>query len=73
MVNAYKNTRSKLFDVSKVIYVVFLQVRAPYKVEHPSALSRIDTVFTCPKMQGIVPPMSSVKIPVSIETLLVSI
>ncbi|XP_060587307.1 cilia- and flagella-associated protein 65-like isoform X2 [Ruditapes philippinarum] len=40
-------------------------VRAPYKVEHPSALSRIDTVFTCPKMQGIVPPMSSVKIPIS--------
>lgn len=39
-------------------------VRAPYKVEHPLALSRIDTVFTCPKMQGVVPPMSSVKIPI---------
>ncbi|KAL4217273.1 hypothetical protein ACF0H5_023724 [Mactra antiquata] len=40
-------------------------VRAPYKVEHPSAISRIDTVFRCPKMQGIVPPMSSVKIPIT--------
>ncbi|XP_053386703.1 cilia- and flagella-associated protein 65-like isoform X2 [Mercenaria mercenaria] len=40
-------------------------VRAPYKVEHPSALSRIDTVFTCPKMQGVVPPMASVKIPIT--------
>ncbi|WAR10588.1 CFA65-like protein [Mya arenaria] len=40
-------------------------VRAPYKVEHPSALSRIDTVFQCPKMSGIVPPMSSVKIPIT--------
>ncbi|XP_052236731.1 cilia- and flagella-associated protein 65-like [Dreissena polymorpha] len=40
-------------------------VRAPYKVEHTSALSRIDTVFQCPKMTGIVPPMSSVKISIS--------
>lgn len=40
-------------------------VRAPFKVEHPSALSRIDTVFSCPKMTGIVPPMSSIKIPIT--------
>ncbi|KAJ8320586.1 hypothetical protein KUTeg_002173 [Tegillarca granosa] len=39
-------------------------VRAPYKIEHPTKLNRIDTVFSCPQKQGIVPPMGSVKIPV---------
>ncbi|KAK3083386.1 hypothetical protein FSP39_021362 [Pinctada imbricata] len=40
-------------------------VRAPYRIEHPTRGSRIDTVFDCPQKQGIVPPMSSVKIPIS--------
>ncbi|KAL5005595.1 hypothetical protein ScPMuIL_016753 [Solemya velum] len=39
-------------------------VRAPYKVEHPSGLSRLDTVFHCPQKNGVVPPMASVKIPI---------
>ncbi|XP_078326129.1 cilia- and flagella-associated protein 65-like isoform X1 [Crassostrea virginica] len=40
-------------------------VRAPYKVQHPSKMSRIDTVFDCPQKEGIVPPMSSVRIPIT--------
>lgn len=43
------------------------QVRAPYKVQHPSKMSRIDTVFDCPQREGVVPPMSSVRIPVCSE------
>lgn len=48
-------------------------VRAPFKVEHPSALSRIDTVFQCPKMQGVVPPMSSIKIPITYSPTMVDV
>jgi len=44
--------------------IVCLQVRAPYKVEHPTQ-NRIDTVFDCPQTSGTVPPMGSIKIPVS--------
>ncbi|CAH1790082.1 unnamed protein product [Owenia fusiformis] len=39
-------------------------VRAPYKVTHPTAVSRIDTVFSCPQRSGVVPPMSAVQIPI---------
>ncbi|XP_071101269.1 cilia- and flagella-associated protein 65-like isoform X1 [Haliotis cracherodii] len=38
-------------------------VRAPFRVEHPTGVSRIDTVFHCPQKMGIVPPMASVRIP----------
>ncbi|CAC5365950.1 unnamed protein product [Mytilus coruscus] len=40
-------------------------VRAPFKVEHPTRLSRIDTVFDCPQKAGIVPPMGSIKLPLT--------
>ena len=54
----------KVMELVMVMYF-FFQVRAPYKVQHPSKMSRIDTVFDCPQKEGIVPPMSSVRIPVS--------
>lgn len=40
-------------------------VRTPFKVEHPTRLSRIDTVFDCPQKSGIVPPNGSVKLPLT--------
>ncbi|XP_077997157.1 cilia- and flagella-associated protein 65-like [Glandiceps talaboti] len=39
-------------------------VNAPFTVEHPTATTRMDTVFTCPQKTGVVPPQSLVKIPV---------
>lgn len=47
-----------------MLNVFSIQVRAPYKVQHPSKMSRIDTVFDCPQREGVVPPMSYVRIPV---------
>ena len=51
------------FSKNKCFFI--FQVRVPFKVDHPSALSRIDTVYKCSIVQGIVPPMASVKVPVS--------
>ncbi|XP_013412505.1 cilia- and flagella-associated protein 65-like [Lingula anatina] len=40
-------------------------VNAPFSVQQPaSSISRIDCVYRCPQKNGIVPPMSSVRIPI---------
>lgn len=39
-------------------------VNAPFTVEHPTGLGRIDTVFNCNHKNGVVPPMSSVRVPI---------
>ncbi|XP_041374433.1 cilia- and flagella-associated protein 65-like [Gigantopelta aegis] len=38
-------------------------VRVPFHVERIGPPSRIDMVFSCPQKEGIVPPMSAIKIP----------
>ncbi|KAK3591649.1 hypothetical protein CHS0354_040559 [Potamilus streckersoni] len=40
-------------------------VRVPFRVEHPTGISRIDTVFSSSKVQGVVQPMSSLKLPLT--------
>ncbi|XP_071942190.1 cilia- and flagella-associated protein 65-like [Antedon mediterranea] len=40
-------------------------VKAPFTINHPTASSRMDTVFTCKETRGIVPAMGISKIPIS--------
>lgn len=56
---------ANILACAKLMFFTFFQVNAPFTIDHPTAASRIDTVFDCKQKQGVVPAHSTVRIPVS--------
>ncbi|XP_033103427.1 cilia- and flagella-associated protein 65-like [Anneissia japonica] len=57
---AIGKTREKMIELHNLS-----PVKAPFTVSHPTAGSRMDTVFMCKETHGVVPAMGITKIPIS--------
>ena len=40
-------------------------MNAPFHIIQPTGAGRIDTVFQCAQKEGVVPPLATIRIPVS--------
>ena len=46
------------------VHILPSQVNAPFHIEQLPGGNKIDTVFQCPQRQGVVAPLSTLRIPV---------
>lgn len=56
-----------IINLSCFFFILVFQVEVPFKVEHPmqSTFTRLDVAFDVPVKTGLIPPLSSVELPVS--------